>query len=116
MQLDDTMPYSDARQDLSLLTKPISLQEQAPSNDSGSLNNLLGYFEPPNFDETKFSVQEILTSSLVTDLSTRKMLEFCTAHDMGKVTPLPPRITTIAPPTQAELGDVNDILLSLIHI
>ncbi|MCP6391181.1 hypothetical protein NL487_30105, partial [Klebsiella pneumoniae] len=56
MQLDDTMPYSDARQDLSLLTKPISLQEQAPSNDSGSLNNLLGYFEPPNFDETKFSV------------------------------------------------------------
>ena len=110
MQLDDTMPYSDARQDLSLLTKPISLQEQAPSNDSGSLNNLLGYFEPPNFDETKFSVQEILTSSLVTDLSTRKMLEFCTAHDMGKVTPLPPRITTIAPPTQAELGDVDDIL------
>ena len=99
MQLDDTLPYADARQDLSLLTKPINVEEQAPSNDAGSLNNLLGYFEPPNFDETKFSVQEILTSSLVTDLSTRKMLEFCTAHDMGKVTPLPVSYTHLTLPT-----------------
>lgn len=110
MQLDDTVPYSDVRQDLSLLTKPISIQEQAPSSDTGSIQNLVGYFEPPNLDETKLSVQEILSSTLVTELSTRKMLDFCTAHDMGKLTFLPPRITSIAPPTQAELGTVNDIL------
>lgn len=111
MQVGDSSSYPDSNHDFSLLTRPMDVVEQSKLKDSefnekGSFMNT----GKSNFDTAKMAVQDVMSSTISTDLSTKQMLDYCTLNNMGKPTGLPPRVTSIVPPNKAELGEFDDVV------
>lgn len=107
--LNGTFAFSSPGQDLSLLTKPVNVQETSMKHESSAPTSPASP-STPSFTQAKAAVRETRSSSITTDFSTKQLLDFCLSHDMNKSSLLPHRSASVSSVSGVELGNSEDIL------